>query len=253
MAMVSTFVTVYVVGVDALAVTISAAVVFKVSVPSPPSTLSVVLNPAVNVIESVPAPPDMLSEPVLVVTVSVSLPELPEMELDEVPAIMAVTPTPLVGTRADASTLVTKAALVTNVPIVRPATPVTTTFLVVLSTGTPMTLVTEPMLLRVSVSMPAIVGTLLPVTFCRLTVAESLEPVALAKVMVWANVVSCIFGAKVRLRPWNTVAAVALWLVREVMPVTLEKSTTLAAVTFVIAIVSRFLIVPGVTEPFTTA
>ena len=108
------------------------------------------------------------------------------------------------------------------------------------------------MLLRVSVSMPAIVG-MPPVTFCRLTVAESLEPVALAKVMVWANDVSCIFGAKVRPRPWRTVVAVALWLVRDVIPVTLEKSITLPAVMFVIPIVSIFLIEPGVTEPFTTA
>ena len=251
--MVSTFVTVYVVGVVALAATINAAVVVKVSVPAPPSTLSVVAKPAVNVIESVPAPPDMLSEPVLVVTVSVSLPELPVIVLAEVPAIVAVTPMPLVGARADASTFVIKAELVTNVPKVRPAVPVTFNLVALSNTGTPRTLVEDPALFKVSVSMPAAVKTAEPVTFCNFMVAASLVPVVLAKVTVWANAVSCTVGAKVRPMPWRVVVFVAPWLVRVVMPVELDRSITLAAAVLVIDTFSIFLSTVGVTEPFTTA
>ena len=253
MAIVSTFVTVYVVGVAASAASINAAVVFKVSVPSPPSTLSVVAKPAVNTIASSPAPPDTVSELVLVVIVRVSLPELPEIVLADVPAIMMVAPTPLVGARADASTLVTKPAPPTNVPNVRPAVPVTTSLVAVSKAGAPSTLVADPALFKVSVSMLAAVKTAEPVTFCTLIVAASLEPVALAKVMVWSTVVSCTVGAKSRLMPWRVVVSVAPWLIRDVMPVALDRSITLAAPVLVKDTVSIFLSTVGVTEPVVTA
>ena len=241
------------VGVAALAATMSAAVVVKVSVPAPPSTLSVVENPAVNVIESVPAPPDTVSEPVLVVMVIESLPELPVRVLAEAPATIIVAPTPLVGARADALTLVTKPAPPTNVPNVRPAVPVIFSLVAVSNTGAPSTLVVDPVLFKVSVSMPATVKTCVPVKFCTLMVAASLVPVAPAKVTVWANVVSCTVGAKVRAMPCMVVVFVAPWLVRVVMPVELEKSITLAAAVLVKDTFSIFLSTVGVTEPLTTA
>ena len=240
------------VGVAALAATINAAVVVKVSVPAPPSTLSVVAKPAVNVIESVPAPADTISEPELVLMVRVSLPELPVRVVAEVPSTMIVAPMPLVGTSPDASTFLIKEELVTNVPKVRPATPVMFNLVAAASTGTPSTLVEDPVLFKVSVSMPAAVKTP-PVTFCMPMVAASLEPVVLAKVTVWANAVSCTVGAKVRAMPWTVVVFVAPWLVRVVMPVELEKSITLANAVLVKDTFSIFLSTVGVTEPFTTA
>ena len=242
------------VGVVASTASINAAVVFKVSVPAPPSTLSVVAKPAVNVIESVPAPPDMLSELELVVIVIESLPELPEIVLAEVPATITVAPTPLVGARADALTLVIKAELVANVAIVRPAVPVMFNVLAESNAGAvPRTLVADPVLFKVSVSMPAAVKSGVPVTFCKLMVAASLDPVVLAKVTVWANVVSGTVGAKVRAMPCMVVVFVAPWLVRVVMPVELDRSITLAAAVLVKDTFSIFLSTVGVTEPFTTA